>query len=214
MSFSIMNDYDIKSQKLARELYNAAMDGTITFTQAWYGLPGPAPIVGSTKIANWVTYNVDYKYLTKEEASYLKQKEEEEYKEKCLKRDQTLAIEKRKDILYEEEMMNRFKSASDLNEGLEEYLKKEKEHIDDLRNELQKHEEAYARTEQVYLNTKKEKEELENTIKSHTNYSVVRYMDLLDRVYTDIREHNHRMTECMKRQKQEEILYEKLKQMN
>ncbi len=214
MSFSIMDEYNMKSQKLARELYNAAMEGTITFTQAWYGLPGPAPIVGSTKIANWVTYNVDYKYLTKEEASYLKQKEEEEYKAKCLKRDQTLAIEQRKDTLYEEDMMEKLKSASELYEGLEEYLKKAKEHIDNLRNELRQHEEAYARTEQVYLNTKKEKEELESTIKSYTSSSVVRHMNLLDLVYTDIREHNHRMTECIKRQKQEGLLYERLKQMN
>jgi hypothetical protein len=80
MSFSMANEYDMKSQKLARELYDAAMRGTITFTQAWYSLPGPAPVISENKIAHWVVYNVEYKYLTNKEASYMKQKEEENTK--------------------------------------------------------------------------------------------------------------------------------------
>lgn len=207
-------DYDIKSQKLARELYDAAMRGTISFMSAWYSLPGPAPIVYENKIAHWVVYNVEYKYLTNKEASYLKQKEEEEYKEKCMERDREVEILHHKDNFYEKEMMDRLSQVMELYEGLENYLNKARQKIDKLRSDLEQHEEAYARTEKVYLNTKKEKEEIESSLKTYISNTEVRHANALDIIYIDIREHNRLRAEAMDRQKQEGMIYEKLKQLD
>jgi len=208
---SMANEYDIQSQKLARELYDAAMNGTMSFTSAWYSLPGPSPIVGKTKIADWVTYNVDYRYLSKKQASYMKQKEQEEYKRKCYIRDQELEQFRRRDHLIEEDLMGRISLTMELYEGLENYLKQAREKIDKLKTDLEQHEEGYKRTEEIFLKTKKEKEDLEQEHKKHIETCKVRHMEILNEVYKDIREHNRLRIEGMERQNMETEYYKALK---
>ena len=195
-----ITEYDIQSAIKAEELYNAAVQGKISYTEAWYNLPAPAPIVGMTKIANWVNYNIDYKYLSDFKICHLKKNEEEEYQKALDHISYIVKIEQKKDEDYKTELKERMKGIYNTYEGLTEYVRKAEQEIEKIKHTLKLHEDAYTNTMQALQRVIEEKEQLENSSKAYKDSESERQANMLKEARSKIDEYNRIRDEGLRRQ--------------
>ncbi len=84
-------EYTAAAEAAARKLYADALAGTITYTQAWYSLPGPAPVVhthqqgtgytpnGAVMTRGGTVYVGQYRFLPAQDVATLKMRVDEEF---------------------------------------------------------------------------------------------------------------------------------------
>lgn len=163
---TLIKQYNTNAERTARDLYGSAVAGCRSYTEAWARLPGPSPIVNSNRIAHTTFYNVDYNFLSNQEATILYERSQGE-----------LAAAIREKEAYKHLNQNEIQQEQSLKDEVEKTRKTFDEFaansvrlqtkIEELRVQLQNWERAYDKNVHELEKSKQYKESAE---KKHNEY--------------------------------------------
>ena len=162
-----------RAEARAQELYNKALRGEISYTEAWYSLPGPVPNVQVINLGGMgprpqMTYNVQYPFLSDDDASRLKAHAEREFREAMDARDsaqQVIPLDHNRKTHELKDAVEKTRSAFDSRAA---GLAQRKAQVEELRANLAAYEAAYEREAQEFETAKREKERAEA---AHLDYT-------------------------------------------
>jgi hypothetical protein len=151
-----MAEYTAWAETTAQKLYKDAIAGTISYAKAWYGLPGPPPIVntfyGQCNIPNGAqmgpcgtAYVAHYRFLPATDTAFLKIRFDEEMRKHTIQRGEDSASL----VRHDEETVKSLKAQLDkTRDNADLFLAasaRREAQITELRKTLAACEEAYAR---------------------------------------------------------------------
>lgn len=158
---TIINQYNANAEKTAKDLYNSAINGDITYTEAWTSLPGPSPQVSSNRIAHTTFYNVTYRFLSNQEATTLYERSQGELASAISRKEKAYTQSKQNEIQQEQTLKGKVEtSRKKFDEYAANNIRLETK-IEELREQLQNWEKAYKKNVIDLENAKQEKESAE-----------------------------------------------------
>jgi hypothetical protein len=152
-----ITEYKSQAEEIAQDLYKRALNGTISYAEAWFGLPGPAPEVhthvygtgftaqGSVVSRGGTVYTANYHFLPANDVALLKLRFDEEMMNLHETQQVKLASIESNDIATEKRLKEEMDTARTVAEGHLIGTTQRKEQIEVLREKLAALESAYAR---------------------------------------------------------------------
>ncbi len=166
-----ISEYKTRSEAKAQSLYRTACNGDITYTEAWYSLPGPIH-VNSTFDGYQTTHDVTYQFLPKQDVQSLKYHMEREFAEAMKQREDAYNKNKQTSERQESDLKkNAIKHQTAYNNSLT-HPSDLKRRIEDFRRQIANLERAY---ENAMMQSEKAKEEKEAAEKELAEYLVSKH---------------------------------------
>lgn len=161
-------EHNSRAQTIAQSLNRAAINGEITFTEAWYSLPAPTPHVNSEFIASTMIHKVTYPHLPDGVATAMKTRMDQEFVEAMTQREH----------VYNQSRMTTENRERELKDSVENTRKAYDSSViypNDLKNRIEVMREQLIALERAYENAKKEMERARES-KERAEKEQVEYM--------------------------------------
>lgn len=162
-----------ESETRAQTLLAKARKGEITWTEAWYSLPGPEPIVQVHNLGGMgprpqLSYQVQYPFLSADDAARMKAQMEEEFYAAMAARDAAQQAIPANHEKTSQELKTAMETARKMFDSATAGVSYRKAQVDELRAKLAAYEAAYATELQNFETAKQEKERAEA---AHLDYT-------------------------------------------
>ena len=160
-----------ESEKRAQALYNKAMSGEITCTEAWHSLPAPVPNVESRGYYPETHYIIQYQFLNNVEAVQLRSGVEKEWRDAMRARE---AIQSAIPQIHDQKVKEMKTAVETTRKTFDSYAiatADRKAHLDELRIQLAAYESAYQTCLKDFESAKQSKEIAEATHLDYTSKS-------------------------------------------
>lgn len=162
-----------ESEARARELISKAGRGEITWTEAWYSLPGPEPIVqeqlvGYSGSLGVMHYVVQYPFLSNGDAAAIKKRMEEEFRAAMTARDTAMSAIPTRHESTSQELKTSMETARKTFDVAVIGVASRQAQVDELRAKLAAYEKAYETELRGFEEAKREKDRTEA---AHLDYT-------------------------------------------
>ena len=171
-------EYTAWAETTAQTLYKNAIAGTITYAEAWYGLPGPAPVVhthqqgtgytpnGAVMSRGGTVYVGQYRFLPANDIATLKLRFDEEFGQYVEARAASHAMVNAVDKKTETDLKARLETARVLSDQLLAGLSRREGQLTQLRQQLADLEAAVVRERAEALHAKTKKDAAETAFQT------------------------------------------------
>jgi hypothetical protein len=160
-----------ESERRAKVLFNKAMLGEITCTEAWHSLPAPAPIVDARGYGSETHYTLQYQFLDVAEVKRIRIGMDQEWSNAMAARDTIQVAVPR---LHESKIQEMTTAVETTRKTADLYAigaAQRKTQIDELRRQLAEYENAYETHMQEFESVKRATELAESTHWDYTSKS-------------------------------------------